>query len=168
MAFGKQQEEAVRNNLGDGSGTNPIFRDAGIASGSGSHGVVSSQDGNLCGKPATPSAKRIESSASKELGNRTNLHHVVFGSDKDRAHVEEATPEGEDNSSFYEEDSFVVGGKGLLLEELRTINDRNGWEQHSHISGTPIVDLQDVPIIEEPEVEPPFKNSPNKPNPTNK
>lgn len=52
----------------------------------------------------------------------------------------------------------------LLLNELRAFNYvHNDWKPCSHISKTPIVDLQDVTMFEEPKVEPPPWHSPNHP-----
>lgn len=51
--------------------------------------------------------------------------------------------------------------RGLLLDELRTFKDvYEGREQHSHVSGTPTVDLRDVPFFLEPDVESYLMHSP--------
>lgn len=60
--------------------TSAMISTSWIVIGSGSHEdmeQISSREGNFCGKSGKPSAKRIESSASKELEGRNNLHHVA-------------------------------------------------------------------------------------------
>lgn len=56
--------------------TDPFFEDVVIVIGSGSHGAVE----HISSREANPRVKNIERNASKELGNRTSLHHFIFGS----------------------------------------------------------------------------------------